>query len=196
MSYLYKAVLISLSFFILGSCASEEPESSGFAMADEPLEKVDPNSAALYPSKKKTKAKDFTVTLTNGEQFQLSEYRGRVVIMNIWATWCAPCHAETPDFVDFYNEYKDKGLTILGVSVDEQGKSVVQPFIEKYNVTYPMVIDKDNTIMDKYGPTMGIPTSYIIDKEGNLRYFALGALTQKELKPKVDKLLSETTSES
>ena len=196
MSYFYKAALFSLTAFVLLSCTSDKPESTGFAMADEPLEQVDPNSAPLYPSKKQAKAKDFSVTLTNGDSFKLSEYKGRVVIMNIWATWCAPCHAETPDFVDFYNEYKDKGLTILGVSVDEQGKSVVQPFIEKYNVTYPMVIDKDNTIMDKYGPTMGIPTSYIIDKSGNLRYFALGALTQKELQPKVDKLLAEEVAES
>lgn len=175
-------------------CSSDKQgeQNSGMQMASEPLERIDPYSAPLYPAKKKAPARDFEVTLTNGETFRLSDQKGKVVIMNIWATWCSPCHDEIPDFVDLYNEYKDEGLTILGVSIDEQGRSVVIPFMEKYNVNFPIVID-DGTVMDKYGPTMGIPTSYIIDKAGNLRYFAVGPLTKKELKPKIERLLAENT---
>lgn len=113
-------------------------------------------------------------------------------MFNIWATWCPPCHEETPEFVELYSKFKDQGLLILGVSIDEQGKSVVDPFVKKYNVNYPIVID-DGTIMEKYGPTMGIPTSYIIDKQGNLRYFAVGPLTKKELLPRLKELLKEPT---
>lgn len=184
--------LIVLCLLLLTGCSSTDKknETGNTRLASEPLEQVDPYSAPLYPAKQEAKAQDFTADLLNGDTFQLSAQQGKVVIMNIWATWCAPCHDETPDFVDLYNQYKDRGLVILGVSIDEQGKSVVEPFMEKYSVNYPMVID-DGTIMDKYGPTMGIPTTYVINKKGNLQYFAVGALTQKELEPKIVKLLNQ-----
>lgn len=176
---------------LLLSCSSDN--SGQQSRPTEPLERLDINSAALYPARQKATANDFNVQLISGEQFQLSQQKGNVVLMNIWATWCAPCHDETPDFVDLYEKYKDDGLVVLGVSIDEQGQSVVKPFMEKYDVSYPMYID-DGTIMDKYGPTMGIPTSYIIDKQGDLRYFSVGALTKKELEPRLQELLEEDTS--
>ena len=184
--------ILPFCFLLFTACSSEDnkDKTGDTRLASEPLEQVDPYSAPLYPAKQEAKAQDFTTDLLNGDSFQLSAQQGKVVIMNIWATWCAPCHDETPDFVDLYNQYKDQGLVILGVSIDEQGKSVVEPFMEKYSVNYPMVID-DGTIMDKYGPTMGIPTTYIINKKGNLQYFAVGALTQKELEPKIVKLLNQ-----
>lgn len=181
---LFALLLISL---IVGCGAEKSDQQRG---PTKPLERLDPYSAALYPARQKAVANDFTMSLMNGESFQLSNQKGKVVLMNIWATWCAPCHDETPDFVDLYNKYKEDGLVVLGVSIDEQGGSVVKPFMEKYSVNYPMVID-DGTIMDKYGPTMGIPTSYIIDKQGNLRYFSVGALTKKELEPRLQELLKE-----
>ena len=188
----YLLVIIGVLIFL--GCSSENnnanTEVKDDGVSSEPVQQLDPYSATLYPAKKEAKAQDFTVNLLGGESFKLSEQQGKVVIMNIWATWCAPCHDETPDFVDLYNQYKDQGLVILGVSIDEQGKSVVRPFMEKYDVNYPMVID-DGSIMDKYGPTMGIPTTYIINKKGNLQYFAVGALTQKELEPRINTLLNE-----
>lgn len=183
------ASLVILSL-LSGACASDNEQNSGAQMAEEPLERIDPQSAPLYPAKQLAKANDFEMPLVTGESFRLSEHTGKVIIINLWATWCPPCHDETPDFVELYNQYKEDGLLILGVSIDEQGRSVVEPFMEKYEVNYPMIID-DGTVMDKYGPTMGMPTSYIIDKEGNLRYFAVGALTNKELEPKIQRLLSE-----
>lgn len=172
-----------LIVWVIG-CSSSSKNSK----ATESLPQLDPYSVPLYAAATEAKAQDFTVTLVNGEQFTLSEQKGKVVLLNIWATWCAPCHTETPEFVELYSEYKDEGLQILGVSIDKQGKAVVRPFMEKYDVNYPMVID-DGTIMDKYGPTMGIPTTYIIGQDGNLKYFAVGALTRKELEPRLKKLL-------
>lgn len=173
---------------VLSGCSSEQNNSPS-KQKTEPLEQLDPYSARLYPAQQAARARDFEVTLENGESFSLSKQKGKVVILNIWATWCAPCHEETPDFVDLYEKYKEQGLVILGVSIDKQGESVVKPFMERYNVSYPVVIDR-GTIMDKYGPTMGIPTSYIIGREGNLQYFAVGALTKKELEPRIEKLLN------
>lgn len=164
--------------------------SSDSSKRSEPLEQLDPASAKLYPAQQEAKARDFDVTLMNGEQFSLSEHRGDVVLLNIWATWCAPCLEEIPDFVDLYEKYREQGLMVLGVSIDKRGEGAVRPFVEKLNVTYPIVIDR-GTIMDKYGPTMGIPTTYIIGREGNLQYFAVGALTKAELEPRLKQLLNK-----
>lgn len=172
---------------LLFGCSNDEKGSQEQAKT---VERLDPNSSPLYAATAEAQAKDFTVTLVNGESFTLSDYRGEVVLLNIWATWCAPCREETPQLVDLYNEYKDDGLLVLGVSIDEQGVSVVKPFMDEYGVNYPTVIDK-GTIMDKYGPTMGIPTTYIIGKEGSLRYFAVGPVTKKEIEPRIQKLLNE-----
>jgi len=179
--------LLIIALGLLG-CSSDSQQSSGQATKPEP--QIDPNSVPLYKSKKQVEATDFKATELSGKTFRLSNQKGNVVLMNIWATWCAPCREETPELVNLYNKYKNKGLVILGVSIDKQGESVVRPFMKKYNVNYPIVID-DGTIMDKYGPTMGIPTSYLIDKQGKLRYFAVGALTQKELEPRIQNMLKE-----
>lgn len=179
-------VLVSL----LVGCSSDNDKANKLPAAKEKIEHLDPYSAPLYPARQKAQAEDFTAESVDGNTFRLSDHRNQVVVMNIWATWCAPCHDETPDFVDLYEKYRERGLLMLGVSIDEQGLSVVRPFMEKYEVSYPIIID-DGTIMDKYGPTMGIPTTYIIDKEGDLRYFAVGALTKKELEPRLVNLLDE-----
>lgn len=179
--------LFLMLIFCLAGCSSENRSKSN---ATKPAEQLDPQSVPLYPAQKKAGAQDFSVDLISGEPFQLSNHKGEVVLLNIWATWCAPCIEEIPHFVDLYSTYKNKGLEILGVSVDKQGPGVVKPFIEKHKVNYPVVID-DGRIMDKYGPTMGIPTTYVIDKAGDLRYFAVGALTKKELEPRIQKLLAE-----
>jgi peroxiredoxin len=183
-------------FFLLAfslvfiNCSSEtkEPEKELAQVKDElPHDRY---SAPLYPASKKSAAKDFETKLLNGESFQLSGQKGKVVLLNIWATWCPPCEEETPDLVDLYEKYRDQDVEFLGISIDEQGKSVVQPFVEKYDVSYPMTID-DGSIMDKYGPLMGVPTTYLIDKEGNLRYFATGAVTKAEIEPRLEKILKE-----
>lgn len=186
----FTCIALLLTISLASGCSSEK--SGGQQEPTRPLERIDPYSTALYPARQKATATDFTVTLLDGETFRLSEQKGRVVLMNIWATWCGPCLDETPDLVELYEEYREQGLTILGVSIDEQGRSVVEPFMEKFDVTYPMFID-DGTVMEKYGPTMGIPTTYIIDKQGDLRYFAVGALTKKELEPRLKELLNENT---
>jgi len=181
------SLLLFIAVGLLG--CTDETQNTG-TPATKPVKQLDPYSVPLYKSQTSVPAKDFKVTLINGDTFQLSTLKGKVVLINIWATWCAPCREETPEFVKLYNKYKNKGLVVLGVSIDKQKESVVRPFMNKYNVNYPIVID-DGTVMDKYGPTMGIPTSYIIDKEGVLRYFAVGALTQKELEPRIQKMLAE-----
>lgn len=189
-----KYLIFSGFLVFLTACGAKQNESpkqqSGIGQT-QPIERLDPASAPLHHAQKEAQATDFEVTLLSGETFRLSNQKGKVVLMNIWATWCPPCREEMPDLVDLYNKYKDQGYVTLGVSIDEQGESVVRPFMEEFNVNYPMYIDKEGTVMDKYGPTMGIPTTYIIGRKGKLRYFAVGAVTKKELEPRIKELLAE-----
>lgn len=180
---------VAAGLLFMAGCSSNSNKPS-FAARNNSGLPHDPLSARLIASSAPVKTKDFKTELLNGKTFHLYEHRGEIVILNIWATWCPPCVEEMPYLVDIYEKYKDEGLVILGVSIDKQGRSVVVPFVEKYNVTYPVTID-DGTIIKKYGPTLGIPTTYIIGEKGYLRYFATGALTKEELKPRIEKLLEQ-----
>lgn len=189
-------LLPSLLLFLLAvlglvACGPERSQDRGRAVATEPLERLDPNSVPLYPASRRAEAQDFSVTLLGGERFSLSGQQGKVVLLNIWATWCSPCHTEAPDLQQLHEAYGDDGLVVLGISLDDRGASAVRPFMERYGITYPMYIDKADTVMDKYGPTMAVPTSYILGKQGEIRYFATGAVTRKELEPRIRKLLEE-----
>lgn len=186
MKKLLRPVTFFLLLLLMGSCSSNQKKNEVAGQ----LKQLDPYSVALHPAQEQAKARNFRMERLNGESFSLEDQEGKVVLLNIWATWCAPCREETPDLVELYNKYKDQDFMIVGVSTDKQGPSVVKPFVEKYDVSYPIVID-DGTVMEKYGPTMGIPTSYIIGKDGNLKYFAVGALTNKELEPRIKKLIND-----
>ncbi len=181
--------IVAIILFSFGGCSSKQKKSSK-SVGNENNLPHDPYSAPLHAASKKTKAPDFKTKLLDGKTFHLSDHRGEVVLLNFWATWCPPCREETPELVNLYKKYKNKGVEFLGISVDKQGKSVVKPFVEKYDILYPITID-DGHIMKKYGPVTGYPTTYIIGPKGDLRYFAAGAVTAKEVKTRLDELIGE-----
>jgi len=116
-------------------------------------------------------APDFTLKdVRTDSVISLSALRGRVVIVNFWATWCYPCRMEIPDFNDLYNKYKDDGLTILGISVSDQKKALTN-FIKSYQVDYPVLYGSPNElgkITAQYGGINAVPTSFLIGRDGNI----------------------------
>jgi peroxiredoxin len=186
-SLIHVSLLLIAVLFITSACNSDSPKKSNKPTPT--VRRLDPMSAPLYPFPEGSEAPNFKTKLIDGQEVQLSDYKGQVVLINIWATWCAPCREETPELVDLYEEYKDDGFVVLGVSMDKQGLSVVKPFMEKYEVTYPMIID-DGTVTKKYDPSMGIPTTYIINKEGHMVYYAVGAVSKRELEPRIKHLVT------
>jgi len=132
-------------------------------------------------------APDFTLKNEAGEAFTLSEHEGKVVVLNIWATWCPPCRKEIPDFIDIQKEMRDDDVLFVGVSVDKEGWEVVRPFAKKYEINYPIVVD-DGTVRQKYGPFRGIPTTFIINKIGKVEYVAPGMIRKQKLQPILKKL--------
>jgi peroxiredoxin len=107
----------------------------------------------------------FTFPDLNGEAVSLAAYRGKVVLLNIWATWCPPCRQEMPSMQRFYEKFKGENFEILAVSIDSGGREAVAPFMQKMNLTFPALLDPGETIRPLYRIT-GVPESFIIDKKG------------------------------
>lgn len=112
-------------------------------------------------------APNFTLTDTNGEEVSLSDYKGKVIILDFWATWCGPCRMEIPSFIKLQDDYNED-VVILGVSLDRGGPSVVEPFAEKNGINYPIVYG-NSSVVQAYGGIKGIPTTFVIDREFNIQ---------------------------
>jgi len=100
--------------------------------------------------------------------FRLSEHRGKVVLVDFWATWCGPCRMAIPHLIELQKQYGKKGFTMLGVSLDQQGEPVVAPFYKQWNMNYPVVIDSDGSAARNYGGIRSIPTAVLINKQGKI----------------------------
>jgi len=136
-------------------------------------------------------APDFTLSDLEGKSLTLSEFRGKVIILNFWATWCPPCRREIPDFIDLYRNYKDKGLIILGINLDAGDIRSVKRFSEEYGINYPVVIGNDSVTQD-YGGIRAIPTTFIIDKKGDIREKYVGYQPRATFEKAVKNLLEIT----
>jgi len=133
-------------------------------------------------------APDFTLTDLEGNSLTLSQFKGKVIILNFWATWCPPCRREIPDFVELYEKYKDEGLLIIGVSLDRDGKRLVRQFSQEYKIDYPIVF-ADSKVTRDYGGIRAIPASFIIDKEGSIKEKYVGYQPRATFEEAIKKLL-------
>ena len=118
-------------------------------------------------------APDFELATLEGNSVKLSHYRGKVVFLNIWATWCPPCREEMPSMEALYQRLKGRQFEMLAVSIDAKGEEVVGPFAAKYGLTFPMLLDPDNETHRLYGLT-GVPETFIVDKSGVVIHKIIG----------------------
>jgi thiol-disulfide isomerase/thioredoxin len=135
-----------------------------------------------------------------GNEMPLAQYKGKVVLVNFWATWCEPCRFEIPWLIEYQKKYADRGFTILGVAMDVEGKSVVEPFVQqqrfdvngqKEAMNYPIVLGND-PLADAFGATVGLPTSVLISRDGKKVKTILGMiLNPQELDKQIESLLQQ-----
>jgi len=125
-------------------------------------------------------APDFTLKDLNGAEVSLSDFEGKVLFINFWATWCPPCRAEIPDFIEAYDEYKNSGLAILGISVDRDKEEIVSEFAKRLQMNYPVAMATPELFRD-YTPPQAIPTTLVVDGSGKIRYRKVGMMTKREL---------------
>ena len=123
------------------------------------------NPSRRFPLGKGVPAPNFSLPDLEGKKVSLTDFKGKVVLLNIWATWCAPCVEEMPSMEKLYQELKGEDFELLAISVDESGAEAVKPFLEKHKLGFPVLLDTKGEIKNLYQAT-GIPESFIIDKEG------------------------------
>jgi peroxiredoxin len=141
----------------------------------------------------KKKAPDFNLPDMNGNPVRLSDYRGKVVILDFWATWCGPCRMGIPDLNVLYSDYRGKGLEILGIAMDEGGKAGVLKGMQKHAIMigYPILIGTAE-VQKNYGGIEAIPTTFILDKEGNIVAKYVGLQDKATFVKHLDKLTRGT----
>jgi thiol-disulfide isomerase/thioredoxin len=132
-------------------------------------------------------APDFNLPQLNGQNLQLSSYRGRVVLLDFWATWCVPCRAEIPHFVELQQKYGDHGLQIIGVSMDDSPEPV-RDFYQQFHMNYPVVMGTAKT-GELYGGVLGLPIAFVIGKDGLIYSKKIGAADMAVLEREIQKLL-------
>jgi len=135
-------------------------------------------------------APDFTLNDASGGAITLSALRGKVVLLNFWATWCAPCSLEIPWFVALQNSHKSAGLEIVGVSLDENGWEAVKPYIEARHVNYRVAIGNQE-VTRLYGGVPSLPATFIIDRSGRIAAVHVGLCSQREYSGDISAALQE-----
>jgi peroxiredoxin len=136
---------------------------------------------ALFKSSQKSRVAQglpaplFSLPGLDGKAVDLKAYRGKVVFLNIWATWCPPCREEMPSMERLYQALKGEEFEILAVSIDAAGAAVVAPFMKQYNLSFPALLDPEGTMKNLYGVT-GVPESFIINREGIIEQVVIGPM--------------------
>lgn len=133
-------------------------------------------------------APDFTLNDLNGNSVSLADFKGKVIILDFFATWCPPCREEIPHLVELQNVYANKGLQTVGISLDKTGIDSVKKFVTSYNINYPVAIATGKIIKD-YGPIQFIPTIFVIDKNGNIAKKYVGFKAKDILEKDIKQLL-------
>ena len=170
----YGGVIAALALWgcLMGGCSSQESV----------------RAQGLKASEKRNTAADFALKDADGKTVRLSDYRGQVVLLDFWATWCGPCKIEIPWFVELQRKHKDKGFAVIGVSMDEDGWEAVKPFLHHMNVNYRVVIGNDTTAQ-AYGGVDALPTTFLIDREGRIAATHVGLASRRDFEDGVAQLL-------
>ena len=156
-----------LAFFSKYESAKNQSSENNNIKQAKPLpEEIAPQEGFIAP--------DFTFPDMNGKSVSLSQFRGKVVFLNIWATWCGPCRIEMPDMEKLYRKFKKEDLVILAVSIDRHGEPVVKPFVKELELTFPILLSPDGRIQRIY-MVNALPSSFIIDKSGRILTRVVGA---------------------
>jgi peroxiredoxin len=149
----------------------------------------DGTQAALQPAQQRKQAPEFSLQDSTGKMVTLKQFQGKVVLLDFWATWCHGCTQEMPWFVEFSKKYSDKGLQVIGVSLDEDGWKAVKPFLQKTNVPYTIVLGNDG--MAKTYGIENLPDTFLIDRKGMLAAAYASVVDKANIETNIQAMLSQ-----
>lgn len=144
-------------------------------------------AAAASPATGKTAKLDLTVKDMNGAAVRLADYKGQVIVLNFWATWCGPCQAEIPELVQTYNEYKSRGVVVLGISIDDTAETL-RAYAPTKKMNYPVLLMQDD-VDEAYGPIFGVPVTFFIGRDGTISKKHFGPVTKAQADQEIKALL-------
>jgi peroxiredoxin len=142
----------------------------------------------LKSEAQRQKAPNFTLKDADGNPVHLTDYRGKVVLVNFWATWCGPCEVEIPWFVEFEQKYRDQGFAVLGLSMDDDGWKAVRPYIASHKINYRVMIASE-VVSQQFGDIDSLPTSFVLDRQGRIATNHVGLIDKRDYQNEILKLL-------
>jgi peroxiredoxin len=140
-------------------------------------------------------APEFELKSLDGRQVRLSDYRGKAVLLNFWATWCAPCKIEMPWFVDLQKQYGAQGLQVIGIAMDDSSEDTIAKFAQQMGINYPVLIGKE-AVGDAYGGVQFLPTTFFIDRQGRVVDRVFGLVSHSDIEEDVKKALSTAPAQA
>jgi thiol-disulfide isomerase/thioredoxin len=171
----------ALVFFVLLGLLTAEPASAWFWDKKAPAPEVTAGANLKMPQFSEKNVVD-------GAVVQSEDFKGKVVLVNFWATWCPPCRKEIPSLMKLQDKYGDKGFSVLGISMDEGGRKNVKKFVDKLEVNYPIIIGSSKHAR-AFGGVIGIPVTFLVDREGTIVKRLDGYVTEKVLERELTKIL-------
>ncbi len=163
----------------------------GYGLGNNPRQARSPEPVGETGGREpRVSAPNFDLTDLNGASLTLASSRGKVILLNFWATWCPPCKAEIPHFKELYTQYQPKGLEIIGIALDQGGVADVAPFAREQAINYPLVIGNAQ-VVESYGGIRGIPTTFLIDKKGRIAAKYVGYQDKQVFEKEIRVLLAE-----
>lgn len=186
-----RAAAVALTVFLLSACAAANGDDSardaGFIAGDGSITTIAPSERVDAPS--------IDGVLMSGESWSLAQERGRVVVLNVWASWCAPCRAEAPVLQSLWEEFKKSGVSFVGLNTRDSPATALS-FEKSYGITYPSVVDGDGRIQLQFSgiaPPQAIPTTLVIDRDGKVAGRILGRTSESTLRGMLEPLLASTS---
>ncbi len=170
----HAAAAMALFCLVLSGCATSADERS--------------SAVTVKPAQGRRMAPDFALKDADGRTVRLSDYKGKVVLLNFWATWCGPCKIEIPWFMELEKENKDRGFAVLGVAMDEDGWDAVKPFLAELRVNYRTLLGND-LVAQQFGGVDALPTSFVIDREGRIAATHVGLVDKSDYENDIQALL-------
>ena len=180
--YNFSLLIIFALIFLSFGCSKNTKEENKTANSN--------SNVQTTQTKDEKAAPDFSLESTDGMAVSLKQYRGRVVILDFWATWCGPCRRGIPDLVSLQKKYKDD-LRVIGISLDTDTKSDVIPFAKKFNINYPILYGNQQ-VTQAYGGINAIPTTIVIDQYGDIVAKYVGLVDKETFAKHIEELISKS----
>lgn len=176
-------IVLFITFFTFTAFGCQKQETDNNIPVDENI-----NVNVVSDGKK---AADFDLKTLDGKSVKLSDYKGKIVIIDFWATWCPPCRKGVPDLISIQNEFKEN-VVVIGISLDQQNTiKDLNPFIKSYGINYPVVLGTQKVVAD-YGNIQAIPTSFVVDQKGNIVDTHVGLAPKSAYTDLITKLLKKS----